>query len=68
VFDLKIGATDDGIPPATGIFNLTVDVQQTRVLRPASAEVCFVDFPCNITWRPAEGFKWVIAQLQHYSL
>ena len=47
-YDLVIGATDDGVPPATGVFVLNVTVQNTRVLQPTVNFTCYLDNPCTV--------------------
>lgn len=56
-FNLTIGATNNGIPPRTGLFYLQIDVYETVVIEPTAGQVCYVDFPCDIYFRPAQGLK-----------
>jgi hypothetical protein len=52
-YNLSIGATDFGVPPAMGVLIVVVNVQRTRILQPVNGTVCFHENPCPVSYLPA---------------
>ncbi len=48
VYNLTVGATDDGVPPNTGMLFLYLTVQNTRIESPAANFTCYHDNPCIV--------------------